>query len=80
MRFLRMLTNSLLAGALGAAYLTILILQLNPQVFYRLKSSFQMQIFVQRFYIQLVLQRIGAYPAIGNCFLPKVVLTAQQKA
>ena len=32
MRFLRMLTNSLLAGALGAAYLTILVLQLNPQV------------------------------------------------
>src|SRR5262245_42846005 len=32
MRFLRMLTNSLLAGALGAAYLTIIVLQLNPQV------------------------------------------------
>jgi predicted AlkP superfamily phosphohydrolase/phosphomutase len=32
MRFLRMLSNSLLAGALGAAYLTILVLQLNPQV------------------------------------------------
>jgi predicted AlkP superfamily phosphohydrolase/phosphomutase len=32
MRFLRMLTNSFLAGALGAAYLTILLLQLNPQV------------------------------------------------
>jgi len=32
MRFLRMLTNSLLAGMLGAAYLTILILQLNPHV------------------------------------------------
>ncbi len=32
MRFLRMLTNSLLAGALGAAYLTILVLQLNPQI------------------------------------------------
>jgi predicted AlkP superfamily phosphohydrolase/phosphomutase len=32
MRFLRMLTNSLLAGALGAAYLTILLLQLNPQI------------------------------------------------
>ena len=31
MRFLRMLTNSLLAGALGAAYLTVLVLQLNPQ-------------------------------------------------
>ena len=34
MRFLRMLTNSLLAGVLGAAYFTILVLQLNPQVFY----------------------------------------------
>jgi predicted AlkP superfamily phosphohydrolase/phosphomutase len=32
MRFLRMLTNSLLAGAFGAAYLTILVLQLNPDV------------------------------------------------
>jgi hypothetical protein len=30
MRFLRMLTNSLLAGALGAAFLTIIVLQLNP--------------------------------------------------
>ena len=27
-----MLTNSLLAGALGAAYLTVLVLQLNPQI------------------------------------------------
>ena len=32
MRFLRMLTNALLAGALGAAYLTIIVLQLNPEV------------------------------------------------
>ncbi|HSC29104.1 MAG TPA: alkaline phosphatase family protein [Vicinamibacterales bacterium] len=32
MRFLRMLTNSLLAGALGAAYLTVLVLHLNPDV------------------------------------------------
>jgi type I phosphodiesterase/nucleotide pyrophosphatase len=32
MRFLRMLTNSLVAGALGAAYLTILLLHLNPEV------------------------------------------------
>ncbi|MEO8078137.1 MAG: alkaline phosphatase family protein [Acidobacteriota bacterium] len=32
MRFLRMLTNALLAGALGAGYLTILVLQLNPQI------------------------------------------------
>ena len=32
MRFLRMLTNSLLAGALGAAFLTIIVLQLNPNV------------------------------------------------
>ena len=27
-----MLTNALLAGALGAAYLTIVVLQLNPQI------------------------------------------------
>jgi hypothetical protein len=32
MRFLRMLTNALLAGVLGASYLTVLVLQLNPQV------------------------------------------------
>ena len=32
MRFLRMLTNALLAGALGAAYLAIVVLQLNPHV------------------------------------------------
>lgn len=32
MRFLRMLTNALVAGALGAAFLTILVLQLNPSV------------------------------------------------
>src|SRR5436190_5988830 len=32
MRFLRLFTNSLLAGALGAAYLTILLLQLNPEI------------------------------------------------
>ena len=32
MRFLRMLTNSLIAGAFGAAYLTIIVLQLNPEV------------------------------------------------
>src|SRR5215204_1738698 len=32
MRFLRMFTNCLMAGALCAAYLTILVLQLNPHV------------------------------------------------
>ena len=32
MRFLRMFTNSLLAGGLCAAYLTVLVLQLNPAV------------------------------------------------
>jgi predicted AlkP superfamily phosphohydrolase/phosphomutase len=32
MRFLRMLTNALLAGAFGSAYLTIIVLQLNPEV------------------------------------------------
>jgi hypothetical protein len=32
MRFLRMFTNSLLAGGLCAAYLTVIVLQLNPHV------------------------------------------------
>jgi hypothetical protein len=32
MRFLRMLTNAVVAGMLGAAYLTVVVLQLNPQV------------------------------------------------
>jgi hypothetical protein len=32
MRFLRMLSNCAIAGALGAAYLTVLVLQLNPHV------------------------------------------------
>ena len=32
MRFLRMLTNAVIAGALGAAYLTVVVLQLNPEV------------------------------------------------
>src|SRR5215203_4592262 len=32
MRYLRMLTNSMIAGALGAAYLAIVVLQLNPDV------------------------------------------------
>jgi hypothetical protein len=44
MRFLRMLTNSLLAGALGAAFLTIIVLQLNPGV--PLASSTTWRLFV----------------------------------
>src|SRR5262245_37981192 len=32
MRYLRMLTNSLIAGAIGAAFVGVLILQLNPQL------------------------------------------------
>jgi hypothetical protein len=32
MQYLRMLTNALAAGALGAAYVVVLVLQLNPQV------------------------------------------------
>ena len=32
MRYLRLLTNALTGGVLGAAYLAVLILQLNPQV------------------------------------------------
>ena len=32
MRYLRMLTNAMVGGVLGAAYLAVLVLQLNPQV------------------------------------------------
>src|SRR5690242_16294825 len=32
MRYLRMLTNAVTGGVLGAAYLAVLVLQLNPQV------------------------------------------------
>ena len=32
MRYLRMFSNSALGGALGAAFITILVLQLNPQL------------------------------------------------
>jgi hypothetical protein len=32
MRYLRMLSNAMLAGALGAAFLAVLMLQLNPQI------------------------------------------------
>jgi Type I phosphodiesterase / nucleotide pyrophosphatase len=32
MRYLRMLTNAIVAGVLGAIYLTVLVLQLNPHV------------------------------------------------
>ena len=31
-RYLRMLTNSLIAGAIGAAFVGVLILQLNPHL------------------------------------------------
>jgi hypothetical protein len=31
MRYLRMFTNSVVGGALGAAYVTLVMLQLNPQ-------------------------------------------------
>src|SRR5262245_43163212 len=31
MRYLRMLTNSVIGGALSSAYLTVLVLHLNPQ-------------------------------------------------
>ena len=32
MRYVRMLTNALLGGLLGAAFVTILVLQLNRQI------------------------------------------------
>jgi hypothetical protein len=66
MRFLRLLTNSLLAGALGAAYLTILVLQLNPQV--PLKSSA-----VWRWYVTL-----GAFYGIHLALLFYATMLARE--
>jgi hypothetical protein len=66
MRFLRLLTNSLLAGALGAAYLTLLVLQLNPQV-PLLSSS------VWRWYVTL-----GAFYGIHLALLFYVAMLARE--
>jgi len=66
MRFLRLLTNSLLAGALGAAYLTILLLQLNPQVALAPSS-------VGRWYVTL-----GAFYGIHLSLLFYVTILARE--
>jgi hypothetical protein len=50
MRFLRMLTNAFIAGALGAAYLTILVLQLNPQVALASRSAWHWSLTIGVFY------------------------------
>ncbi len=74
MRFLRMLTNALLAGALGAAYLTILILQLNPQIplvsnttwrwFATLALSYGLHLAVM-FYLVMVLREFFALKVLS---------------
>ena len=50
MRFLRMLTNSLLAGALGAAFLTIIVLQLNPNVPLASETTWRLFVAFELFY------------------------------
>ena len=57
MRFLRMLANALIAGALGAAYLTILVLQLNPQLPLPSRSAVQWYVTLGALY--------GLYFALG---------------
>ncbi len=69
MRFLRMLTNSVLAGAFGAAYLTVLVLQLNPEMpirsastwrwFYSLGMFYGVHLAVL-FYVVIVLRELFA--------------------
>ena len=64
-----MLTNSALAGALGAAFVVVLVLQLNPQVplavpvvaplFLRMLAFYGTHLAVG-FYTALVLRQIGA--------------------
>jgi hypothetical protein len=45
-----MLTNSLIAGALGAAYLTIIVLQLNPHVPLLSETSWRLYVVLSLFY------------------------------
>ena len=69
MRYLRMLSNSVLGGVLGAAYLTILFLQLNPNLplepatvaplFVTLALSYGVHLSVM-FYMLIVLRQLVA--------------------
>jgi predicted AlkP superfamily phosphohydrolase/phosphomutase len=69
-----MLTNSLLAGALGAAYLTVLVLQLNPQIpllsqttsrWYLTLSLFYGVHLAVTFYVVLVLREFFAFRVLS---------------
>jgi len=69
-----MLTNSLLAGALGAAYLTVLVLQLNPQIpllsqttsrWYLTLSLFYGVHLAVTFYVVIVLREFFAFRVLS---------------
>jgi Type I phosphodiesterase / nucleotide pyrophosphatase len=71
MRFLRMLTNALAGGLLGAAYLTVLILQLNPELpivssttwhWGRTLAIFYGAHLIAFFYVALTLRELAASP------------------
>jgi hypothetical protein len=74
MRFLRMFTNSLLAGALSAAYLTVLVLQLNPHVplvsattwrwFLTLGASYGLHLAIT-FYVLIVMREFFSMTALS---------------
>jgi predicted AlkP superfamily phosphohydrolase/phosphomutase len=74
MRFLRMFTNSLLAGVLSAAYLTVLVLQLNPHVplvsattwrwFLTLGASYGLHLAIA-FYVLIVMREFFSMTALS---------------
>ncbi len=57
MRYLRILTNAVICGVLGAAYLAVLVLQLNPQVP-------TLSITAERWFVTLVIF-YGSYFSVG---------------
>ena len=69
-----MLTNAFIAGALGAAYLTILVLQLNPQVALASRSAWHWYLTMGVFYgvhfalVFYVLTTVGFFALGGAVF------------
>jgi hypothetical protein len=69
MRYLRLLSNALVAGLMGAAYLTIVVLQLNPQVplfsreayewFLALSTLYGLHVAVTCYLLMLLLELFG---------------------
>ncbi|MGE5361174.1 MAG: alkaline phosphatase family protein [Bacteroidales bacterium] len=84
MRYLRMLSNSLVGGAIGAAYLAVLVLQLNPDVrlnaanvaplYLALELSYGLHL-AATFYVLIVLRQLLAFEVDSPRWISGGVLT-----